>query len=263
VVRLLQLAVRVRLPRDRVTAVLRRLLAAGRPGLPSRRFLSALLDAARPARWLRPPPPPLGAVHTIRSACESGWAATAGFGGDDVAVATAPAGYRAEKVGTDRILVRAHLGTGSRPGPGVRVEARRAGWATAESEHNYADNMNYRGTIRLEGARGLRIEFDPKCNTESGCAESDPARGAMRGTSSKLPIVKAICVTSSSTSKSAIFWVIVLAEMRGARGKMRQAARGQERRAGCARAGCGQAGGRRDAASDAGAGQGRRPDGQA
>lgn len=42
-----------------------------------------------------------------------------------------------------------------------------------ESNHPYEDNLDVDDIITIPGARGLRIEFDPQCHTESGC---DPLR---------------------------------------------------------------------------------------
>jgi hypothetical protein len=38
-----------------------------------------------------------------------------------------------------------------------------------ESEHKYKDNVSYRGSVVFEGALELSVEFDKRCNTESGC----------------------------------------------------------------------------------------------
>jgi hypothetical protein len=38
-----------------------------------------------------------------------------------------------------------------------------------ESEHKYRDNVSYRGSVVFEGALELSVEFDKRCNTESGC----------------------------------------------------------------------------------------------
>lgn len=38
---------------------------------------------------------------------------------------------------------------------------------TRESEHPYADNTSRSGRVRFSGASRVRIEFDPRCSTES------------------------------------------------------------------------------------------------
>lgn len=38
-----------------------------------------------------------------------------------------------------------------------------------ESAHEYSNDMRYNEEIYFPGARKLMIEFDPRCNTESGC----------------------------------------------------------------------------------------------
>ena len=53
---------------------------------------------------------------------------------------------------------------------GMRVVAEaEVGAVVVESEHKYKDNVSYRGSVTIEGAQELSIEFDKRCSTESGC----------------------------------------------------------------------------------------------
>jgi len=38
-----------------------------------------------------------------------------------------------------------------------------------ESRHNYEDGVSYGGVVEIEGAASLRVSFDARCRTESGC----------------------------------------------------------------------------------------------
>jgi hypothetical protein len=170
IMRLLQLASCIGVSSGRIENVLGRLLSSTAHGLPQF-FLQVILNASNPDKWV---PQNISAPLKIIQSMENmpgnsaNWESTLSFVGSSAEV---------KSVHPDPAFALTMLGNGARvrcenarrTDTTVILEAQGSSAAIAESSHNYLDNVKYRGHVRIEGAQGLRVEFDHRCQTESNC----------------------------------------------------------------------------------------------
>ena len=170
IMRLLQFASCIGVSSDRIENVLGRLLSSTKHGLPQF-FLQVLLSASNPDKWVpQTIIAPFKTIHTMENVLGNSakWESTLSFVG-----LTSPV----KSVFCDPAFVlnmvedraRVKCVTSRSTETLVVLEAQGAYIGIAESSHNYLDDVKYRGSVRIEGAQGLRVEFDHRCKTESGC----------------------------------------------------------------------------------------------
>jgi hypothetical protein len=174
VMRLLHLAVCLDLPEERIRSVLARLLTSDRTGLPQY-FVRVLLESSRPSRWLLQDAPAPLIRQTIHQTFgnRTSWSTTHSFGGEGP-------GFKARSAQVDKGMTTTVFNSGLKSEVmfvcsandtegKIVLEAEGATYAVAESSHTYSKNVHYKGSVQIEGAKGLSIDFDPRCCTGSGC----------------------------------------------------------------------------------------------
>jgi hypothetical protein len=170
IMRLLQLASCIGVSSGRIENVLGRLLSSTRHGLPQF-FLQVVLSASNPEKWaLQSIAASLKIVQSMENVQgnSANWESELSFVGltGPVKSVHRDPGFALNIVEHGaRVKCENARSTESL----VILEAEGATTAIAESSHNYLDNVRYRGHVRIEGARGLSVEFDCRCETENGC----------------------------------------------------------------------------------------------
>jgi hypothetical protein len=171
IMRLLQLASCIGVSSGRIENVLGRLLSSTRHGLPQF-FLQVILSASNPEKWVPQNMPALKTVQSMENVRgnSANWESTLTFVGSTGTVKSVQldSAFALNMVG-DGARVRCVNARSHGTETVVILEAQGSSTAIAESSHNYVDNVRYRGHVRIEGAQGLRVEFDRRCRTESGC----------------------------------------------------------------------------------------------